>query len=1019
MQTVTDANSVSASQTFDTLGRIASQTIPDGTKLLLTYTFCSGVNGGSASCPTYGAYLMTAQTYASNGTTPIGPLTNTYYDALGREIANDEQGFDGSNIRVATQYDANERLSQKSRSYFTATCSGSCIKWTTYLYDALGRVTQETSPDTSYSTFAYHGLVKSVTNALSQTTTTELNPQGLVKTITDALLKQTGYTYDAFDDLATVTDPLNNVLSNSYDVRGRKIATSDRDMGSWTYSYDVLSELKSQTDAKSQVTSLSYDVLGRPSERKDVAGAGFVYANWIYDSGAHAIGRLSTACTSNTSNPSCTAPISQRALTYDAKGRPSAATLTIGGTNYVYTSTYDATNGQVATTTYPSGFVALNAYNARGFISSVKQNGTSNVYWTLNALDADMHATSQTAGNGITTTQVFDANTGRVSSITAGTGNAIANWSYQWDAVGNLTKRTDDNPTINTKEFFCYDSLNRLTNYAISTTASSCTSAGTKTVAYNEIGNITSKSDSGGAYNYPASGASSVRPHGVSSVTGTVYGIANPKFDYDANGNMICIHQAGTCTSPYRTVTWTSFNMADTVTQGSTTVTLAYDDTHTRITQTATSSGVTTTTTYLNDPISGATSIKTVSGGITTWREYIVGINGIVAERDTAGGSTTLQYFVLDHLASVGSITDGSGGLVQRLSYDPWGKRRNSNGTDDPSCSITSNTTRGFINQEEIDPLCSVNLNARLYDPVIAKFMSPDPTIPSISEGQTLNHYSYATNNPLALRDPSGLGGFADSNSLSECREGMSSCNHIISGDPSNIKIRFIDGDGNVLGECRGASCGPLAAQIFNSFLSQGFTGATFTNATTGASVTMLGHIGFGSGSDSFFAAGSQGYTIDTAVVTAGSASYFIDKIALNGGPTSDQIPLRMTVLTRDQELNFTQYHYGLTTKGGDLLTGLGFRGQEHITIVEHTGQDVLTNANGTDFPIDKGVHFDIVGVHTFEPLPTDLNTYYRYEQKFSVTFYGVPIPVSTVFEHEVNIENGIVTAATTKTLHE
>lgn len=771
VKTVTDPNTISQSQVFDTLGRVTSQTRTDGTKLLVSYSFCFGVNGGTASCPTNGAYLTTAQSYASNGTTPAGPVTNTYYDALGREIASDQQGFDGSNIRVATQYDAYERVSQISRPFFVATGTPA---WTAYQYDALGRITRTTFPDTSYSTFSYQGLITSTTNALSQTTTTELNLQGLVRKITDALNHNTTYTYDAFDNLATVTDSLNNVLSNTYDIRGRKTSSSDRDMGSWTYSYDVLSELTTQTDAKSQNTNLSYDLLSRPTERKEVASAGFVYANWIYDVGTKAIGKLSTACTSAASNPTCSSPSYKRALTYDSKGRPSTTTLTIGGTNYVYALTYNTTNGQTATTTYPSGFVALNSYNSLGYLSSIKQNGTSNIYWTLNALDAEMHATSQTAGNGVTTTTGFDANTGMVSSISAGTSSTAAQWSYIWDAIGNLTKRTDGNQS--TSEFFCYDSLNRLTNYAISTTATSCTSSGTKTVAYNDIGNITSKSDSGGTYSYPASGASSVRPHAVSSIAGTVYGISNPKFDYDANGNMTCIHAGVSCISPYRTTAWTSFNMVDTVTQGLTTVAFTYDDMHSRIVQSATISGSATTTTYLNDPMSGASSIKTVSGATATWRDYITAAGRIIAERDTVSGTTTLQYFVLDHLSSVGAITDGSGSLVQRRSYDAWGKRRNPDGTDNTTCSITSSTARGFTNQEEIDRLCSVNLNARLYDPVIARFASADFTVPNPADSQAFNRYSYVYNRPLVLIDPSGLSGTGDSNSLSACRYGMSSC---------------------------------------------------------------------------------------------------------------------------------------------------------------------------------------------------------------------------------------------------
>lgn len=48
-------------------------------------------------------------------------------------------------------------------------------------------------------------------------------------------------------------------------------------------------------------------------------------------------------------------------------------------------------------------------------------------------------------------------------------------------------------------------------------------------LTYNAIGNITNRSDVR-TYNYPASGANSVRQHAVASVPGTVNAIANPGY---------------------------------------------------------------------------------------------------------------------------------------------------------------------------------------------------------------------------------------------------------------------------------------------------------------------------------------------------------------------------------------------------------------------------------------------------------------------------------------------------------
>ncbi len=896
-------NHLTTTWSYDTFGRLTQESRPDGTQTKTSYGYCS------SGCPTYGALSVLSEIFASDGATQIGAISTAYFDSLSRPIANDTQGFNGSNVRVATQYDSNERILQASRPYFTA--SGS-PHFTVFSYDPLGRVTQATFPDNSVTKYCFNGQKTAVTDFLNQTTTTNKNAQGLNAGVVQGtglsttsacdpmtVTTTTSYVYDAFRNLLTVTDPSSNVITNTYDIRGNKTSSADPDMGTWTYGYDVLGELTNQTDAKSQSTVLTYDILGRVLTRSEATQ----YSAWTYGttSGGHNVGQVIDVQTCPTS--SCSTIISDRAFTYDNLGRPYRIVLTTGGSQYGYLETYSTTNGKLSNIAYPSGFSVNYTYNIYGYLTNLADTN-SNTIWTANARDAELHLTTQTQGNGVQTTQAFDPNTGLIQTQQAGASNAVANFAYSFDTIGNLLSRTDNNESFT--EQFCYDSLNRLTNSNI---GSACT--GGKTASYDVTGNITGKSDIG-TYSYPSFG--SAQPHAVSSISGAVDGLTNPQYSYDANGNMTCMSTVSGCSGTIgRQLTVTSFNMAATLTEGSTTTSLTYDDQRARITQAVTVSGTTTTTTYLNDPASGALSQKVQVGtAIPTWVDYIQADGQIVAQRSVvypsgslwgfnnwlsfnwgSSGSpaVTWAYFSLDHLGSIAVISNSGGTVIQRLSYDPWGKQRNPNGTDVACGTITSPTTRGYTNQEQMPAECLVNLNARIYDPSIGRFMAADSIVPNQFNGQTLNRFSYVTNNPLSFVDPTGQALVQADAPLVQPFETV-----IVNGTTGGISLippPFIpaSGDPEIYSTTFGAVAGalnnpspnqgdrgawqdweshqsPAASSV--STLAPGNTNTTLStqNTAPGAALILnnLGNLPQNNGSGSPFAAAMQ---LETIVVTA------------------------------------------------------------------------------------------------------------------------------------------------------
>lgn len=745
-----DSNSLQTSWLYDGFGRTTKVTKPDGTATTTSYNLCQAY-GGSTSCATYLAFYVRGYDVATNGTTQISPEAQAYFDILGRTALGYVRNFANDNWIVSvTEYNSLGQVNRSSRPYFS---SGGSPVWTNFTYDTLGRAVTVTAAngtsDQLVTSYDYNGLTTTVTvdpgssPHKNQVTTTVRNADSDIDHVTDSATGTTYYTYDAYGQLLTVTDPAGNVITNTYDRRGRKISSQDPDMKSWTYAYDVLDQLTSQTDAKSQTTTLSYDRIGRVTTRTEADH----YTTWTYgtSAGSYNVGRLieAKACT----NSGCGTVRSKHSQTYDSNGRPYQTAIEVNGASVgSYTSLYDSSTGRLDKVTYPSGFQVQYTYTSQGYPSQLKDAVGGFTYWTANTMNAELQLTQQTLGNGIAINRAYSANTGRISTIQAGTSNSVANFTYGFDLLGNLTSRADGN--LSTNEAFCYDALNRLTYY--SGVSGNCQGSGYKSVTYNSIGNIATKSDVG-TYSYPTSGSTSVRPHAVSSVTGTVNGVTNPTYSYDDNGNLTS--GAG------RTLQWTSFNMASRVCLGSggctspsTDLAYTYDADHARITQAETTGGVTTATTYLNDPSSGLGSEKVVSGSVTIWNDYLIVAGQRIAQRSIVnGGTPTLKYFLQDHLGSVAVVMDGTGAVVTggRLTYDPWGR---------PNAASTL-TTRGFTDHEMMPPgpgVALINMNARMYDPELGRFQSADSLVPDPTYSQAFNRYSYVENNPLAFVDPTG-----------------------------------------------------------------------------------------------------------------------------------------------------------------------------------------------------------------------------------------------------------------------
>jgi RHS repeat-associated protein len=111
-------------------------------------------------------------------------------------------------------------------------------------------------------------------------------------------------------------------------------------------------------------------------------------------------------------------------------------------------------------------------------------------------------------------------------------------------------------------------------------------------------------------------------------------------------------------------------------------------------------------------------------------------------------------YAHTDLLGSVERLSNSSKTAVQSLSFDEYGDPRLNNWSD--GTPTLSHSRAGYTGHEMDVEYGFINMNARLYDPLLGRFISADPIIPSLYNPQSLNRYSYVLNNPFIYADPSG-----------------------------------------------------------------------------------------------------------------------------------------------------------------------------------------------------------------------------------------------------------------------
>ena len=641
---------------------------------------------------------------------------------------------------------------------------GSAVYWNCNEYDAAGRLVRQTTPDGNFYTYDYNGLTSVTTDPLGNTTTKTNNLNGLLAKSIDNEGTVVTYKYNPDGKCLEIVGPRSTIRAE-YDLAGNRILLDDPDLGQSLDTYNAYGELVQHKDGHG-TTNYEYDKGGRVVQevRPDMTIVSQYDKQWK--------GALDHTQISQKWGAS-------KDYEYDQYGRVIKETDNIERISYTTYTSYDK-EGHVSTIAYPSGQKVKNSYDSCGTLVAVSDAKSGKKYWQLLSLDNRGQIEKEKYGNGLLTSITHDVKTGTISNIfTPG----VQNWAYSYVAVGNLVARKDI--SRNLTESFFYDGLNRLKEVRKNGNV-------ILNMSYDASGNIVKKSDVG---NYTYQEGS----NRLASITD-------------------CVRTPLT----WNEIKYNSFDKVTYASSGGSSMSISYGPDKEKVKLSLPGVHKYYPNSYFEESIV-ASSVKNTS--------YVFAFGKVVAiiTDNPSDVITSVMYVHHDQLGSVQAYSDENGKLYQELSYDAWGARRNPDNWESYASLTKANAWKeqGFGGHEHIDLLEMINMDGRIYDPVVGRFISADPFVQSPDFTQSLNRYAYCINNPLSLIDPSGYSWFSKNwKSLFASVVGIT-VSVVTAGSGSGIGVAIIAG-------AAGGAAGALTGALLNGANIGQIAKSTFTGAFWG-----------------------------------------------------------------------------------------------------------------------------------------------------------------------------------------